>query len=677
VWVTSNGGVSKASRTLHVSEDIFGGFNAVLRGARVEYYEYIQCGKGRDMGFIAVNSFEQKISTGNAMQLVTRDLYRISKGVDMFRLLSLYFTGTGFYFSTMLTIWGIYIFSLANIILVLTGTESYEEYIWNNDDNALEIGAAASGHGGRELSLAGQGGESLSLAAAAASFAELGGQLGGRLLSEAELLTSDQLQLLCEQVGQQLLCVTYSSPGETHGAGTATGEPFGEVGEPEYIVAKWEAGTYNAAHLMHLGVFLALPLFMELWLEFDVRTAIFGFVKDFFALSWFFFLFTMQTKAFHFAFGLTHGRAAYLATGRGYAMESHSVVQLYGLYAQSHIYMGMEMIIFLIIYAVYAIEATTYWLSTWAVWMTALSLVFAPWIFNPHGWTLEVVSSSFFDWLLWIDGGGSEGGSSEAIPGKGSWQAFHDDRMAMLRSKGLATKLVILLADGVPRALLVVGAMMAQKVKPSYLISQDTAGATVLVEGEALTFDIETLTETRAKVICFFVSFALWLGLSILFALLAGRGALGRLASCQTRELRWLYVLLVLSAAVVAYGVGCHYILGEELGMMSVWDKTRGPTQNSFLLALATIAAWSYVIELCDSLNPLRHGFVGRAVIGFGDVWWRGLDTMYGIALFTVLVVFTALPLAAVQGLVLYKRAFQQIVIERARRRRFLSELLG
>ena len=92
VWVTTNGGVSKASRTLHVSEDIFGGFNAVLRGARVDYYEYIQCGKGRDMGFIAVNAFEQKISTGNAMQLVTRDLYRISKGVDMFRLLSLYFT---------------------------------------------------------------------------------------------------------------------------------------------------------------------------------------------------------------------------------------------------------------------------------------------------------------------------------------------------------------------------------------------------------------------------------------------------------------------------------------------------------------------------------------------------------------------------------------------------------
>ena len=61
VWAFSSGGVSKASRTLHVSEDIFAGFNAVLRGSAVEYLEYIHCGKGRDMSFTAINGFEQKI----------------------------------------------------------------------------------------------------------------------------------------------------------------------------------------------------------------------------------------------------------------------------------------------------------------------------------------------------------------------------------------------------------------------------------------------------------------------------------------------------------------------------------------------------------------------------------------------------------------------------------------
>ena len=36
-WVRGQGGVSKASRQLHLSEDIFGGMNLVLRGGRVKY----------------------------------------------------------------------------------------------------------------------------------------------------------------------------------------------------------------------------------------------------------------------------------------------------------------------------------------------------------------------------------------------------------------------------------------------------------------------------------------------------------------------------------------------------------------------------------------------------------------------------------------------------------------
>ena len=60
VWAISSGGISKASRTLHVSEDIFGGVNVVLRGGSVEYEEYILVGKARDITFAAAMSFEQK-----------------------------------------------------------------------------------------------------------------------------------------------------------------------------------------------------------------------------------------------------------------------------------------------------------------------------------------------------------------------------------------------------------------------------------------------------------------------------------------------------------------------------------------------------------------------------------------------------------------------------------------
>jgi hypothetical protein len=97
VWAISSGGISKASRTLHVSEDIFAGFNTVLRGGGIEYAEFIHCGKGRDMGFIAVNGFETKISAGNSLQCCSRDLYRLSKSFDLARLFSMFFSGSGFY----------------------------------------------------------------------------------------------------------------------------------------------------------------------------------------------------------------------------------------------------------------------------------------------------------------------------------------------------------------------------------------------------------------------------------------------------------------------------------------------------------------------------------------------------------------------------------------------------
>ena len=35
--------------------------NVVMRGGAVSYQEFIHVGKGRDMGFIAINGFEQKI----------------------------------------------------------------------------------------------------------------------------------------------------------------------------------------------------------------------------------------------------------------------------------------------------------------------------------------------------------------------------------------------------------------------------------------------------------------------------------------------------------------------------------------------------------------------------------------------------------------------------------------
>ena len=62
-WVRGQGGVSKASRQLHLSEDIFGGMNLVLRGGRVKYVGFMMVGKAREVSFDGTNQFNFKISS--------------------------------------------------------------------------------------------------------------------------------------------------------------------------------------------------------------------------------------------------------------------------------------------------------------------------------------------------------------------------------------------------------------------------------------------------------------------------------------------------------------------------------------------------------------------------------------------------------------------------------------
>jgi callose synthase len=128
----TRGGVSKASKVINLSEDIFAGlyllwtfcshfgflcglcfnwsyifliastgFNSTLREGNVTHHEYIQVGKGRDVGLNQISMFEAKIANGNGEQTLSRDIYRLGHRFDFFRMLSCYFTTVGFYFSTL------------------------------------------------------------------------------------------------------------------------------------------------------------------------------------------------------------------------------------------------------------------------------------------------------------------------------------------------------------------------------------------------------------------------------------------------------------------------------------------------------------------------------------------------------------------------------------------------
>lgn len=122
------GGVSKASKGINLSEDIFAGFNNTLRGGNVEFKEYIQVGKGRDVGLQQIFKFEAKLAQGAAEQSLSRDIARIGSSLDFARLLSFYHGGLGFYIANTLTIWALYLFVWSKFVWSLSGFDMLDTF---------------------------------------------------------------------------------------------------------------------------------------------------------------------------------------------------------------------------------------------------------------------------------------------------------------------------------------------------------------------------------------------------------------------------------------------------------------------------------------------------------------------------------------------------------------------
>ncbi|KAH8486791.1 hypothetical protein H0E87_025699 [Populus deltoides] len=123
VFHITRGGISKASRVINISEDIFAGFNTTLRQGNITHHEYIQVGKGRDVGLNQIALFEGKVAGGNGEQVLSRDVYRLGQLFDFFRMLSFYFTTVGYYVCTMMTVLTVYVFLYGRAYLAFSGLD--------------------------------------------------------------------------------------------------------------------------------------------------------------------------------------------------------------------------------------------------------------------------------------------------------------------------------------------------------------------------------------------------------------------------------------------------------------------------------------------------------------------------------------------------------------------------
>ncbi|CCI46822.1 unnamed protein product [Albugo candida] len=131
VLALTRGGVSKSSKGINLSEDVFAGFNATLRGGVVTHVEFMQCGKGRDVALSQISMFEGKLANGAGETSLAREAHRMGQFMDFFRLNSMYYSHTGFFFATWMTVVTTFVYMYCKVYIALVGVQDQIIYKMN------------------------------------------------------------------------------------------------------------------------------------------------------------------------------------------------------------------------------------------------------------------------------------------------------------------------------------------------------------------------------------------------------------------------------------------------------------------------------------------------------------------------------------------------------------------
>lgn len=125
IFMTTRGGVLKAQKGLHLNEDIYAGINALLRGGRIKHCEYMQCGKGRDLGFGSILNFTTKIGAGMSEQILSREYFYLGSNLPLDRFLSFFYAHPGFHLNNVLIILSFKLFLLVSVNLAALTADSH------------------------------------------------------------------------------------------------------------------------------------------------------------------------------------------------------------------------------------------------------------------------------------------------------------------------------------------------------------------------------------------------------------------------------------------------------------------------------------------------------------------------------------------------------------------------
>lgn len=116
-----------------------------------------------------------------------------------------------------------------------------------------------------------------------------------------------------------------------------------------------------------------------------------------------------------------------MGTGREFSLMHNPFVTLYVRYARSHLYFAMKLILLCVMLAL--LDVPGYGSATFGSWMVAISLVTAPFWFNPMQFVMSMTKADYKQWVRWMDG-------EEVDPdSKLTWYTWHDKMMSKIRNE--------------------------------------------------------------------------------------------------------------------------------------------------------------------------------------------------------------------------------------------------
>ncbi|KAH3679224.1 hypothetical protein WICPIJ_008693 [Wickerhamomyces pijperi] len=146
-----------------------------------------------------------------------------------------------------------------------------------------------------------------------------------------------------------------------------------------------------------------IPIVVQELIERGVWKAVQRFIRHLLSLSPVFEVFVGQIYSSSLTNDLSVGGARYISTGRGFATARIPFSVLYSRFAGSAIYMGARAMLLILFGTISYWQPALLWF-----WASLSSLIFAPFIFNPHQFAKEDFFIDYRDFIRWLSRGNNK-----------------------------------------------------------------------------------------------------------------------------------------------------------------------------------------------------------------------------------------------------------------------------